>query len=51
LHSEEKAPMAAEGWLVGHARWFHSEAGRQLMDALCRWADERKPFATGVVRS
>jgi len=45
LHSEEKAPMAAEGWLVGHARWFHSAAGRQLLDALRRWADTRKADA------
>ena len=22
LHSEEKAAMAYDGWLVGHARWF-----------------------------
>jgi Ser/Thr protein kinase RdoA (MazF antagonist) len=51
LHSEEKAPMAAEGWLVGHAQWFHCAAGRRLMDALRRWADERKPFSTGEVRS
>jgi Ser/Thr protein kinase RdoA (MazF antagonist) len=50
LHSEEKAPMAAEGWLVGHARWFHNAAGRRLMDALRRWADERKPSATGAAR-
>jgi len=46
LHSEEKAPMAAEGWLVGHARWFHSAAGSRLLDVLRRWADERKPNAT-----
>ncbi len=34
LHSEEKAAMAYDGWLVGHARWFHCEAGRALLDAL-----------------
>ena len=28
LHSEERAVMAYDGWLVGHARWFHSAAGR-----------------------
>jgi Ser/Thr protein kinase RdoA (MazF antagonist) len=43
LHAEEKAPMAAEGWLVGHARWFRSAAGSSLLDALRRWADNRKP--------
>jgi Ser/Thr protein kinase RdoA (MazF antagonist) len=30
LRSEEKAQMAYDGWLVGHARWFHSVAGRKL---------------------
>jgi Ser/Thr protein kinase RdoA (MazF antagonist) len=38
LHSEEKAAMAYDGWLVGHARWFHSRAGRKLLDALRRRA-------------
>lgn len=42
LHSEEKARMAYDGWLVGHARWFH-DAGRELLDALRRWADVRAP--------
>jgi len=45
LHSQEKAPMAAEGWLVGHAQWFHSTAGSQLLDVLRRWADARKTNA------
>lgn len=51
LHSEEKAPMAAVGWLVGHARWFHSNAGRRLLDALRHWADARKANALGAARS
>jgi Ser/Thr protein kinase RdoA (MazF antagonist) len=38
LHSEEKARMAHDGWLVGHARWFHSTAGRRLLDSLRQWA-------------
>jgi Ser/Thr protein kinase RdoA (MazF antagonist) len=50
LHSEEKAPMAAEGWLVGHARWFHSAGGGRLLDALRRWADARKPNGTRPAR-
>jgi Ser/Thr protein kinase RdoA (MazF antagonist) len=36
LHSEEKAAMAYNGWLVGHARWFSSAPGRKLLDALRR---------------
>jgi Ser/Thr protein kinase RdoA (MazF antagonist) len=38
LRSEEKAQMAYNGWLVGHARWFSSAAGRSLLDALRRRA-------------
>ncbi|MGB9228340.1 MAG: phosphotransferase, partial [Terracidiphilus sp.] len=40
LHSEEKAAMAYDGWLVGHACWFRG-AGQKLLDALRRWADVR----------
>jgi Ser/Thr protein kinase RdoA (MazF antagonist) len=40
LHSEEKAAMAYDGWLVGHARWFRG-AGQILLDALRGWADTR----------
>ena len=42
LHSEEKAEMAHDGWLVGHARWFRSPSGEKLLDALRQWAAERK---------
>jgi len=40
LHSEEKAVMAYDGWLVGHARWFRG-AGRKLIDAIRQWAGAR----------
>jgi len=39
LHSDERARLAYDGWLVGHACWFHSAAGRRLLDGLRRWAD------------
>ncbi|MGA3100504.1 MAG: phosphotransferase [Terracidiphilus sp.] len=42
LCSEEKAAMAYDGWLVGHARWFHGQAGRKLLDALRRRATARR---------
>jgi Ser/Thr protein kinase RdoA (MazF antagonist) len=42
LHSEEKAQMAHEGWLVGHARWFRSSAGKRLLDAIEQWAATRQ---------
>jgi Ser/Thr protein kinase RdoA (MazF antagonist) len=41
LHSNEKASMAYDGWLVGHARWFRSSAGRKLLDAIQSWAATR----------
>jgi Ser/Thr protein kinase RdoA (MazF antagonist) len=42
LHSKEKASMAYDGWLVGHACWFRSAAGKGLLDVLRQWAAERK---------
>jgi Ser/Thr protein kinase RdoA (MazF antagonist) len=44
LHSREKAAMAYDGWLVGHARWIRSAAGEGLLDVLRQWAAERKPL-------
>ena len=41
LHSEEKAKMAYDGWLVGHARWFASGPGNRLLDVLRRRAAAR----------
>ncbi len=41
LHSEEKGPMAYDGWLVGHARWFHCAAGKRLLEAIEQWAAGR----------
>jgi len=43
LHSEEKAVAAYDGWLVGHAQWFLSEAGRELLHALRRRVKVRNP--------
>ncbi|MGH9561080.1 MAG: phosphotransferase, partial [Terracidiphilus sp.] len=41
LHSEERATMAYDGWLVGHAKWFAGTAGRRLLEALRRRAKVR----------
>ena len=38
LHSEKMARLASDGYLVGHARWFHSAGGAKLLDALRAWA-------------
>ena len=46
LSSEEKGPLAYDGWLVGHARWFHSAAGKSLLDAIARRAADRKSPAS-----
>lgn len=48
LRSEEKAVMAYDGWLVGHARWFWSRPGCTLLDALRRRADA--PHSHGASR-
>jgi Putative homoserine kinase type II (protein kinase fold) len=42
LQSEEKGPLAYDGWLVGHARWFYSDAGKALLAAIERWASNRR---------
>jgi Ser/Thr protein kinase RdoA (MazF antagonist) len=34
LHSPEKAMMASDGWLLGHARWFRSARGSVLLEAI-----------------
>lgn len=41
LHSPEKALLATEGYLVAHARWFHSPRGQALLNALRTWASTR----------
>jgi Ser/Thr protein kinase RdoA (MazF antagonist) len=50
LHSEEKARMASEGWLVGHARWFRGAGGQRLLSELREWAAAREHKPLGVVQ-
>jgi Ser/Thr protein kinase RdoA (MazF antagonist) len=45
LHSEPKALVALNEYLVGHARWFHSEAGASFLAALRRWEWTRKSIS------
>jgi Ser/Thr protein kinase RdoA (MazF antagonist) len=40
LRSEEKARVATNDYLVGHARWFHT-GGRRLLDAIRAWDVQR----------
>jgi Ser/Thr protein kinase RdoA (MazF antagonist) len=51
LRSREKARLASWDYLVGHARWFHSEAGTRLLDALRRWAERRRMSTQGAGRA
>lgn len=44
LHSPERAAMAHNGWLAGHARWFRSGAGERLLNELRQWAANRNPL-------
>jgi Ser/Thr protein kinase RdoA (MazF antagonist) len=49
LHSEEKARVASDDYLIGHARWFRGAEGCKLLDALHRWADAREPKPHGAL--
>jgi len=49
LRSEANAPMAYDGYLVGHARWFRGAGGR-LLDALQSWAETRARQSQEVAR-
>jgi Ser/Thr protein kinase RdoA (MazF antagonist) len=48
LQSNEKALMASDGWLVGHARWFRSASGTRLLKAIGRLANARASQQQGV---
>ncbi|MGA8731229.1 MAG: phosphotransferase [Terracidiphilus sp.] len=50
LHSEEKARVASDDYLVGHARWFRGAGGSKLLDALHKWADAREQKSHGVLK-
>lgn len=49
LRSEEKARIACEDYLVGHARWFH-EQGSKLLDALRVWASKPRLIDGAMTR-
>ncbi|MGC9157591.1 MAG: phosphotransferase enzyme family protein [Terracidiphilus sp.] len=48
LRSEEKARVAVEDYLLGHARWFRSAGGCRLLDAIDRWVERRRTAAEPV---
>lgn len=42
LHDQERARVATEDYLVGHARWYYSDQGRRLLNALDTWAEKHE---------
>ena len=48
LGSDQKAAMAYDGWLVGHARWFRCAAGELLLDWLRSWSADRLPLRSKI---
>ncbi|HEU5351382.1 MAG TPA: phosphotransferase [Terracidiphilus sp.] len=46
LRSPEKAAMASDGYLLGHARWFRG-AGATLLEAIRQWAESRPRESAG----
>lgn len=48
LKREDLAPMACEGWLVGHAGWFRSAGSERLLNALRTWEAERRQKTQGA---
>ncbi|PSH03552.1 MAG: aminoglycoside phosphotransferase [Acidobacteria bacterium] len=48
LKSEEKASVAWDGYFLGHAAWFRTDAGKRLLDQLTTWADSRGRVAAST---
>jgi Ser/Thr protein kinase RdoA (MazF antagonist) len=42
LNSPDKAEVAYKTFLLGHANWFSTEAGKRLLEHLSRWAKEKR---------
>ena len=42
LNSPEKARVASHDYLVGHARWFRTDSGGKVLDAIRQWAATRE---------
>ena len=45
LKSQEKADLAYIGYFLGHARWFNSDPGKQLLSHLQSWAESHPVIA------
>ena len=42
LHSEGKARVCTEEYLVGHARWYRGAGRKKLLAVIKRWAETRQ---------
>jgi len=42
LQDNAKAYLGYEGYFLGHAEWFHTEEGAELLQHLSLWAESRK---------
>jgi Ser/Thr protein kinase RdoA (MazF antagonist) len=49
LHAPEKAAMASDGYLLGHAQWFRG-AGAAFLDAIREWAANKDKAEQGATR-
>jgi len=45
LHDPKRARVATEDYLVGHACWYRSAQGQQLLQAIETWAERREATA------
>jgi hypothetical protein len=49
LKSKENGRVCTEGYLAGHARWFRGAGGRKLLDAIGRWAANRRRQSAALI--
>jgi Ser/Thr protein kinase RdoA (MazF antagonist) len=49
VHSEKNARLASMDYLAGHARWFRGMGGRNLLEAIRRWAVNRDRQGAAIV--
>lgn len=50
LHSETNASLAWDGYFLGHADWFRSEAGKRLLEHLGSWDAKRQFSAVASIQ-
>ena len=48
LKSPEKTDLAYDGYFLGHARWFNSDAGKRLLEHIEKWAESHSARAASL---